>query len=195
MIRLWFLAIFLLALVPADARATLIYVSDYRSISTSWSSDGGFSGDGQTAPVLGESWSASMYGGLPSMESTLTSESITLHLSTARCTYWESYNAETFTRYFYFGPQDVAIARIDFQVTERTSSVWERDGVTWVVDLLPDVLYSIDERLVASESANTGPPVSHRSFSITLVPEPGTLALIGLGLSIASAHARRRNEP
>jgi hypothetical protein len=186
MIRFSACLLLLAWLVPDVAGATIIYVSDYRSISTSWSSDGGFSGDGSTAPVFGESWSDSMYGGLPAIDSTLTATHITLHLSTARCTYWEHYDEQTWTRHYYFGPQDVAVARIGFMVTEPTSSIWERDGATWNVDLSPGTLYRIDESLVATEFVNTGPPVRHRTFSMTLVPEPGTAALVVMGLSLVA---------
>ena len=195
MIRVCFAALLAICFSPALATATIIYLSDVRSVSTSvsyWDSEDstgtGGSGDAQSAPVVGQSWSSSWDA--PSLISTLSPTEITLDLTVRRAVSY-SHTTHVYLDIYrtigFYGPQDYASARISFQVTDATSSLWTRDGVEWTQDLVPGVTYFIDERL--AHAVNTGPDFVTRAFSMRLVPEPGTAALVALGLAIA---ARRR---
>lgn len=201
MIRSCLTALVFLSLIPAAARATIIYVSDSRSVSTSWSySDSeegsGGNGDAQHAPVPGVSWTSSWTA--PSLVSSLSPTGITLDLTVRRALSYlqrTHVHLDIYRTISYYGPQDYASARISFQVTEPTSSAWMRDGVEWTQDLFPGTTYLIDERL--EHAVNTGPDFVTRSFSMRLVPEPGTAVLVALGLVAAglrSTHRERQHK-
>lgn len=189
------IALLLLFASPAGA-TSILYVSDYRIVITSeqrsdtWDSAGNWSyGDSQSATAPGESWSSSWI--VPSLISTLSPTDITLELSVRRAfsyTTTQDMGGGLERTIRFLGPQDIAIARIGFQVTDPTPSRWTQDGAEWMQDLVPGVTYFIDERLVYA--INTGPDVVTRSFSMRLVPEPGTALLLGFGVLALASRGR-----
>lgn len=180
----------LLALVSSQAAsaATIQYLEDFRVVHSSYYLfHEGKESEGTErlySDGLAQSWSADLYHA--SLKSTLTPTAIAIELTASQWPDISITDEDGALVYLYFG-QNWSLARIRFTVDEPTPSLWEREGVQQTRDLVPGVVYEINEQAIGE--INSGPEYITLSVSMRLVPEPGTASLLALGLAVI---ARRR---
>jgi PEP-CTERM motif len=179
-------AAFLFAVLSvAAADASLIVTGDYRIIGYAYLLHNSMGDPHQDVtyverPTFGESWSISI-GPYGSLDSVITADSIEATLTAA--------HPEPDSYRFSYWPW--AALAMEFEVTEPTYATWYtdgKDGHTFSTEfLVPGVTYNAEARVDAAQ----GNPYESAFLSIHLIPEPGTLTLLALGLALSCAWRRR----